>query len=161
MGVLYLQLILGGLFRHGGLSWWPHVANSVVVIAMLTWATFLALSNYRDADHLRKPALLILILLTLQVGLGTAAFYSRVVRGDEVLQPQLFMVVSTVAHVGVGALLLATTAIFTIRIWLIGLQPQKIGIKLVPNRKITGGRNHGQIVAGHNREAVSRVVHRA
>jgi len=161
VGSLYVQLILGGLFRHGGLSWWPHVANSAVVIAMLTWTTFLALSNYRGVDHIRKPALLILILMTLQVGLGAAAFYARVVRGDEVLQPQLPMVISTVAHVGVGALLLATTVLFTIRVWLIGLQPQKIGIKLMPNREITGGRNHGQIVAGHNRGAVRRVVHRA
>jgi uncharacterized membrane protein len=36
------------------------------------------------------------------------------------------MVISTVAHVGLGALLLATTAILTIRLWLIGLQPAKI-----------------------------------
>lgn len=126
VGVLYIQLILGGLFRHGGLSWWPHVANSIVVIAMLAWSTFLALSNYKNVDQIRKPALLILILLAFQVCLGGIAFYTRVVQGHEALQPQLPMVISTVAHVGVGALLLATTVIFTIRVWLIGLQPAKI-----------------------------------
>jgi heme a synthase len=126
VAALYVQLILGGLFRHGGLTWWPHVANSIVVIAMLAWTTFLSVSNYQNVDQIRKPALLILILLVSQVCLGGVAFYTRVVRGREALQPQLPMVISTVAHVGVGALLLATTVILTIRVWLIGLQPAMI-----------------------------------
>lgn len=126
VGVLYVQLILGGLLRHGGLSWWPHVANSIIVVAMLTWTTFRALSNYKDVDQIRKPALLIMILLMLQMCLGGAAFYTRVLHGREAPQPQLLMVISTVAHVGVGALLLATTVILTIRVLLIGLQPAKI-----------------------------------
>ncbi len=161
VGVLYVQLILGGLFRHGGLSWWPHVANSIVVIAMLAWTTSLALSNFKDVDQIRKPALLILILLMFQLCLGSAAFYTRVVQGHEALQPQLPMVISTVAHVGVGALLLATTVILTIQVWLIGLQPAKIGIKLIPNRDITGGGRYEHIVPGNNRERVSWLVHRS
>ena len=39
------------------------MANSIMVIAMLAWTTFLALSNFKDVDQIRKPALLILILL--------------------------------------------------------------------------------------------------
>jgi cytochrome c oxidase assembly protein subunit 15 len=142
VGVLYVQLILGGLLRHGGVSWWPHVANSTVVIAMLTWTVFLTLSIYKNVDQIRKPALMILILLVFQVCLGGVAFYTRVVQGHEALQPQLPMVISTVAHVGVGALLLETTVILTFRLWLIGLQPGKSGIKLTPNRVIPGSGNH-------------------
>jgi len=96
-----------------------------------------------------------------QVCLGGTAFYTRVVQGHEALQPQLPMVISTVAHVGVGALLLATTVILTIRVWLIGLQPTKIGIKLMPNRDITGGSRHEHIVPGNNRERVSWLVDRS
>jgi len=161
VAALYVQLILGGLFRHGGLTWWPHVANSIVVIAMLAGTTFLARSNYRNVDQIRKPALLILILLVFQVCLGGVAFYTRVVQGHEAVQPQLPMVISTVAHVGVGALLLATTVILTIRLWLIGLQPARIGIKLMPNRGITGGGRYEHIVPGNNRERVSWVVDRS
>ena len=161
VGVLYVQLILGGLFRHGGLSWWPHVANSIVVIAMLAWTTFLSLSNYQNVDQIRKPALLILILLVFQVCLGGVTFYTRVVQGHEALQPQLPTVISTVAHVGVGALLLATTVILTVRLWLIGLQPARIRIKLMPNRGITGGGRYEHIVPGNNRERVSWVVDRS
>jgi len=93
---------------------------------MLAWTTFLSLSNYQNVDQIRKPALLILILLVFQVCLGGVAFYTRVVQGHEAVQPQFPMVISTVAHVGVGALLLATTVILTIRLWLIGLQPARI-----------------------------------
>ena len=161
VAALYVQLILGGLFRHGGLSWWPHVANSIVVIAMLAWTTFLSLSNYQNVDQIRKPALLILILLVFQVCLGGVAFYTRVVQGHEAVQPQLPMVISTVAHVGVGALLLATTVILTIRLWLIGLQPARIGITLMPNRDLKGGGRYEHIVPGNNRERVSWVVDRS
>ncbi len=160
VGVLYVQLILGGLFRHGGLTWWPHVANSIVVIAMLAWTTFLSLSNYQNVDQIRKPALLILVLLVFQVCLGGVAFYTRVVQGHEAVQPQLPMVISTVAHVGVGALLLATTVILTIRLWLIGLQPARIGITLMPNRDLKGGGSHEPVVPWNNRERVSWLVDR-
>ena len=159
VGVLFVQLVLGGLFRHGGLSWWPHVANSIVVIAMLTWTSFLALSSYKDVDRIRKPALLILILLMLQVCLGIAAFYTRVLHGREAVQPEPTMVISTVAHVGVGALLLATTMILTIRVWQISLPSSKIEITLMPAAN-TGARSRRHIVAQHNREEIAGMAHR-
>jgi len=148
VGVLYVQLILGGLFRHGGLSWWPHVANSIIVVAMLTWTTFRALSNYKDVDQVRKPALLILILLMIQVCLGIAAFYTRVLHGREAVQPEPAMVISTVAHVGLGALLLATTVILTIRVWLTDSEPGKIEMKRIPNREIIEEQNDEHVTIG-------------
>ena len=27
--MMYVQLILGAMFRHHGMSWWPHVLNAV------------------------------------------------------------------------------------------------------------------------------------
>jgi heme A synthase len=123
VGVLYVQLILGGLFRHGGLSWWPHVANSSVVIAALTWTSFLALAKFKTVDQIRKPALLILFLLTIQVCLGGAAFYTRVLQDHEPQQPELPMVIFTVAHVSFGALLLTTMVILALRAWLIDSEP--------------------------------------
>ena len=43
--VLYVQLILGGMFRHRGMSWWPHVAHAVVVAFVLTWTAVRAVSR--------------------------------------------------------------------------------------------------------------------
>jgi len=58
-----------------------------------------------------------LSLLITQLGLGFTAFVTRVAWGKSAVQPELAMVVSTVAHVAVGALLLATTVILSIQVW--------------------------------------------
>lgn len=115
--VLYVQLILGAMFRHHGLSWWPHVVNATVVSFVLAWTAVRALSNYSQVEAIRRPAILMLSLLITQLCLGFAAFLTRVAWGRNAVQPELPMVVSTVAHVAVGALLLATTVILSIQIW--------------------------------------------
>ena len=115
--VLYVQLILGGMFRHRGMSWWPHVVHAAVVTVVLTWTSVRALSMYSKIEAIRKPAIAVLALLITQLCLGFAAFVTRVAWGRDSVQPELPMVVSTVAHVAVGALLLATTAVLAIQVW--------------------------------------------
>jgi hypothetical protein len=65
----------------------------------------------------RRPAILILWLLVTQLGMGFLAFQTRVAWGHDAVQPELPMVVSTVAHVAVGALLLATTVVLAVQVW--------------------------------------------
>jgi cytochrome c oxidase assembly protein subunit 15 len=115
--VLYVQLILGAMFRHHGLSWWPHVAHAVVVSFVLAWTAVRALSIYAHIEAVRRPAVLMLSLVITQLCLGFTAFLTRVAWGRDAAQPELAMVVSTVAHVAVGALLLATTVILAIQVW--------------------------------------------
>lgn len=115
--VLYIQLILGGMFRHHGMSWWPHVLNAGVVAAVLAWTAIRALSQYSRIDAVRVPAITMLSLLIAQLCLGFAAFLTRVAWGRDAAQPELPMVVSTVAHVAVGALLLATAVVLAIQVW--------------------------------------------
>jgi cytochrome c oxidase assembly protein subunit 15 len=115
--VLYVQLILGGMFRHHGMSWWPHVVHAVVVAAVLTWTAVRALSQYSRIEAVRRPAIIVLFLLMAQLCLGFAAFLTRVAWGKDAAQPEFPMVISTVAHVAVGALLLATTVLLAIQVW--------------------------------------------
>jgi cytochrome c oxidase assembly protein subunit 15 len=115
--VLYVQLILGGMFRHHGMSWWPHVLNAVVVSFVLAWTAVRALSVYSQIEAVRRPAIVMLSLLITQLCLGFAAFLTRVAWGTNAAQPELPMVVATVAHVAVGALLLATTVVLSIQVW--------------------------------------------
>jgi cytochrome c oxidase assembly protein subunit 15 len=114
---LYVQLILGAMFRHHGLSWWPHVAHAVVVSFVLVWTAVRALSVYSQIEAVRRPAIVMLGLFVTQLCLGFAAFLTRVAWGKDAVQPELPMVVSTVAHVAVGALLLATAVILAIQVW--------------------------------------------
>ena len=115
--VLYVQLVLGAMFRHHGLSWWPHVAHAVVVSFVLAWTAVRALSVYSHIEAVRKPAILMLSLVIAQLCLGFTAFLTRVAWGRDAVQPEFPMVISTVAHVAVGALLLATAVILAIQVW--------------------------------------------
>ncbi len=114
--VLYVQLILGGMFRHHGMSWWPHVVNAVIVSFVLAWTAVRALSLYSHIEAVRRPAIVMLSLLITQLCLGFTAFLTRIAWGRDATQPELPMVVSTVAHVAVGALLLATTVVLAIQV---------------------------------------------
>ncbi len=115
--VLYVQLILGAMFRHHGLSWWPHVIHAAVVSFVLAWTAVRALSVYSQIEAIRRPAILLLSLLIAQLCLGFTAFLTRVSWGKDAVQPELPMVISTVTHVAVGALLLATTVVLAIEVW--------------------------------------------
>lgn len=115
--ILYLQLVLGALFRHHGLPWWPHVLNAVTVALILTWTGVRAITQFPKVDAVRRPAVILLFILVLQLCLGFAAFLTRVVWGVGAPQPEFSMVIATVTHVAAGALLLATTAILTLQVW--------------------------------------------
>ncbi len=115
--VLYVQLLLGAMFRHHGMSWWPHVANAVIVAFVLAWTAIRAISVYSQIEAIRRPAIMMIALLLAQLCLGFAAFLTRVAWGRDAVQPELPMVISTVAHVAVGALLLATTVVLAIQVW--------------------------------------------
>lgn len=115
--VLYLQLALGAMFRHHGMPWWPHVVNAVVVALVLTWTAIRAITRFPSVDSIRRPAVLLLFLLIIQLCLGFAAFLTRIVWGADAPQPELSMVLATVAHVSVGALLLANVVVLTLQAW--------------------------------------------
>ncbi len=115
--VLYVQLILGAMFRHHGLSWWPHVVNAAVVAIVLSWTAVRAISVYPKVDAVRRPAIAMLSLMVAQLCLGFIAFITRVMWGRDGAQPELPMVTATVVHVAVGALLLATTVVLAIQVW--------------------------------------------
>ena len=60
---------------------------------------------------------MLLGLLIAQLCLGFLAFLTRVTWGHDAVQPELPMVVATVTHVAVGALLLATAVVLAIQVW--------------------------------------------
>jgi len=109
VAAVYVQLILGAGFRHSGIKLLPHLISAVFVSVILLWTVTRVLRNYADMHPLRHTASMVLGLLILQLCLGFAAYLTRVQWGGNAVQPQLAMVISTVSHVAVGALVLATT----------------------------------------------------
>ena len=117
IAILYVQLILGAMFRHHGMSWGPHVINAALVAFILGWTAIRAISQYSTIDAIRRPAVTMLALLIAQLCLGFVAFLTRVAWGRDAVQPEFPMVISTVAHVATGALLLATTVVLAVQSW--------------------------------------------
>ena len=112
---VWVQLILGAAFRHSGMKLLPHLIGACVVMALLCWTVVRVLTRYGSVEHLRKPAQVLLVLLMVQLGLGFAAYLTRLTYGHSALQPWQIMVVSTVAHVSCGALVLAVGVVLAIQ----------------------------------------------
>ena len=68
--IVYVQLALGGMFRHKGMSWEPHVINAALVTFILIWTSVRVLSYYSEIEGLRRPAILVLSLVIVQLCLG-------------------------------------------------------------------------------------------
>lgn len=133
IGFLYIQLILGAAFRHVWTKWgpvgsnhwpvhkiihmflYPHILNALFVAALILYLGMRGLSKHSNIPHIKKPAMGLLMLLILQLLLGLAAYMVRVVQGVNDVQPTFALVGVTVSHLGVGALILALTVVFTIQ----------------------------------------------
>lgn len=109
---IYIQLILGAAFRHHGIKLLPHVASAAVVTFVVLWTVVRVLTEFSKVDQLRRPAIALLTLLMVQLGLGFAAWATRV---EQIAGSAAVGV--TVAHVAVGALFLATAVVLAIQAW--------------------------------------------
>jgi len=133
IGFLYLQLILGAAFRHVWTKWgpnaanrwpahkivhvflYPHMLNALLVAGLILYLSMRSLSKHANIPLLKRPAVWMLLLLILQLLLGASAYIVRVVQGIDEVQPTLGLVTVTVAHLAVGALILALAMIFTVQ----------------------------------------------
>jgi cytochrome c oxidase assembly protein subunit 15 len=133
IGFLYLQLILGAAFRHVWTKWgpagsnhwpvnkivhaflYPHILNALFVSGLILYVSLRAMTRHPNIPHLRRPAFYLLLLLIAQLLLGVSAYVVRVVQGINESQPTMSLVAVTVAHLAVGALILATTFVLTIQ----------------------------------------------
>jgi len=116
------QLVLGATLRHSA-TWdqdlptsllLAHLGGALVVTLILGFTIMSVLLRYRAEKYLAKPAVIAAVLLFAQLGLGLAAYITRV-RSPYDPQPLTPMVAVTVAHVACGALVFATTIVLTLR----------------------------------------------
>jgi cytochrome c oxidase assembly protein subunit 15 len=128
-GVVYLQILIGALMRHLGAGlaipdfptsfgqaippvWnefiainFIHRCGAVIVTCVVVWTVARVLSSHRKEARLRRPALALILLLTLQICLGAITIWTR------------RAVFPTTAHVAIGAAVLVTSLTITIRAW--------------------------------------------
>ena len=115
VATVWLQLIFGALFRHNGLKVMWHLAWFIVILTMITWLSMRILRSHREIEALQRPVYVLMGLLSLQILLGFGAFVTRVILSANSAQPMQSLVIFTVAHVAVGALVLANTLVLAIQ----------------------------------------------
>jgi cytochrome c oxidase assembly protein subunit 15 len=135
---VWVQLILGAAFRHSGIKLLPHLVGACVVTAMVCWTIVRVLTRYGDVPQLRKPAQLLLALLMVQLGLGFAAYLTRLQWMMNAPQPTSGIVISTVSHVAGGALVLATCVVLAIQArGMINVNATEAAVHSAPRKAVT------------------------
>ncbi len=121
---ILVQLVLGATLRHSA-TWdqdlptsllLAHVGGAICVTLTLGATIVTTLLRFRSETYLARPALIAAALLVVQLGLGLAAYLVRT-RSPFDPQPLTPMVAVTVAHVACGALVFASTIVFTLRVF--------------------------------------------
>jgi heme a synthase len=107
-----VQVALGAGFRHGAISVLPHIVFAMIVTLIIMFASIFVLQQFPDHWALRKSAVALLMITCAQVALGIVAYFMRL----NAAQQPLAMVLSTVAHVAVGATTLAASIVLAIQI---------------------------------------------
>ena len=91
-----------------------HIGGAVAVTLMLGSAGLTILRRHSNERFLTRPATIALALLVVQLGLGIAAYLTRLASPNDP-QPLNPMIAITVAHVACGALVFVTTIVLTLR----------------------------------------------
>jgi heme a synthase len=104
--IVFFQVFLGAGFRHQDLPIWPHIAGSLVVLASVVSTAVVLRKRFPQSRQLSKTRILLHSVFGVQFLLGLAAYWSRLTTADAP-QPMPLMVLLTVAHTVVGALLFA------------------------------------------------------
>jgi cytochrome c oxidase assembly protein subunit 15 len=115
VAAVYLQVILGAEARHGAIKLLPHILSAAIVAFLVLWTIVRVLTDYAQVDALRRPAVVLLALLMVQLALGFAAWATLLQWDHGAGGPAV--VAATTSHVGIGALVLATTLVLAIRAW--------------------------------------------
>lgn len=109
-----IQLVLGAGFRHQAFGIAPHIAGAVIVTVLIAATVITVVRRHRGDGYLTRPAKIAIALLIIQLGLGIGAYLARLgSAGDP--QPLEPMISLTVAHLVVGALILAMMVTLMLR----------------------------------------------
>jgi len=110
---ILIQLVLGAGFRHGAFGILPHIIGAVLLLGIVVWTAGAVKARFGSVPELRRGVVLLHATFGAQVLLGIAAYWA-VARAINEAQPSAPYVILTVAHVFVGALVLASSAFLTL-----------------------------------------------
>jgi heme A synthase len=111
--VIYVQSVFGAVLRHSGELLDAHLFFAAIVVLHVLFIWVRILRSHSDQPKLTRPARLLAILLLLQVSFGVASYFGKF---TSLLRLSIGTVVLlTTSHVVIGALMLATSLVLTLR----------------------------------------------
>ena len=114
--LIFIQLMLGAAFRHHGFGIVPHILVAGLVTIGVLWLLARILSQFSSQARLRRAPFLLSGLLVLQVFLGIGS-YLWLLSARNAPQPLPLVDAVTTTHVAVGALVLASSLLLTLKIY--------------------------------------------
>ena len=115
--LIYVQLIFGAILRHTGSRLDAHLLFAFLVVLHIFLLARRVLSMSSDAQRIGQSIpMLLLGLLAIQLLLGTGAFFAKLTAFGETFATALTVTITT-AHVAVGALMLVSSFVLTLKIY--------------------------------------------
>jgi heme a synthase len=114
-GLIYLQVMFGAVLRHTGLRLDAHLLFAALVTLHVVLLTVRIFKDHSDHRRLTRPALFLSAMLLVQLFLGTVSYlgkFTTILR-----MPIDATVVLTTTHLAVGALMLVTSLVLTLRFY--------------------------------------------
>ena len=127
---IYIQLIFGAVLRHTGVRLDAHLLFAALVAIHILLLAKRILRDYLEHKGLVRSTSTLSLMLALQLMLGVGALLSVMVFKEAM--PVAASVTITTAHVAVGALMLITSLVLTLRIYRsTGISETTVNQKLV------------------------------
>jgi cytochrome c oxidase assembly protein subunit 15 len=120
--VIYLQIVFGAILRHTGARLDAHLALAVLVAILVILLNTYIWRSHGEEDTIVHPVMLLSGLLLAQLSLGLGA-YLVMHTPMAALATAGLRVSLTTTHLAVGSLLLATSAVLTLRTYRLGTAP--------------------------------------
>ena len=115
--LIYVQLIFGAILRHTGTRLDAHLLFAFLVALHIFLLARRLLSVNSETQRIGQSMLMVLLgLLAIQLILGTGAFFAKLTAFGETFATALTVTITT-AHVAVGALMLVSSFVLTLRIY--------------------------------------------
>jgi heme a synthase len=114
-GLIYLQVMFGAVLRHTGLRLDAHLLFAALVTLHVVLLTVRIFKDHSDHRRLTRPALFLSAMLLVQLFLGTVSYLAKFT--TILRMPIDATVFLTTTHLAVGALMLVTSLVLTLRFY--------------------------------------------
>lgn len=122
-GLIYIQGIFGAVLRHTGERLDAHLLFAGLVTLHVVFILARIMKFHSDRPELAQPSLLLAILILLQLVLGVGSYFGKF---TALLQlPPGALASLTTTHLVIGALLLATSLLLTLRLYRFPMSSQR------------------------------------